>query len=143
MAQIRKSTLPTPLSIGISYTRAVALVLTVGSGIWMNHATEAGSLTLASHIAVAHAVCGILFIVLALTHVWNNRRRYADMMAQPNSWRLHADQRVWPVYTVLFLCTAVSALVMACGNAGATAFHCGCGLLLGVIGIFHFTLGKK
>lgn len=143
MISRKTASLPTPVAVALAFVRFTALVLTAASGVWMNHAVEAGAIGLASNIAVAHKVCGIVFIIMAVTHVWTNRHRYAAMMAQPNSWRLHVDQRLWPINVALFLCVGISAIAIGFGSHSAVAFHSGCGLLLAVIGIFHFTLGRK
>lgn len=143
MTPTLKLALPPVGSACLTSIRIISLLIAVASGVWMNHESEIVKTGLTEQIAIAHKISGIVFIISAIYHVWLNRQRYKAIIIQHDSWKLHADQRIWQLNTALFLCVVISAITIGCGNLSAIAFHSGCGLLIGVVGIFHFSLGRK
>lgn len=141
MVQAKKLTLSAPFAICYTVVLSVAFAMTVALGILMKHVIGNGDLALGADLKTAHMVSGIIFIVMAIGHGWYNRHWCGRILCSFGlSWKLTAVQKVLPIYIALFLCVAVSAIMILLGNRSIIPFHCGSALLFSVIAIFHITL---
>lgn len=136
----RKRTVSTVISTAIVASMAIVFVLVVLTGIGMHHASMHGLVSLKYNLRGAHLISGILLILLASVHIWQNRSKMLQMFCMmPSTWRLHAHQRTLPLFFAAFVCTAVSAVVVACTGHGG-AFHSGVALLFSVLVVFHMVI---
>lgn len=141
MVQAKKLTLSSPLTLCYTIVLSLAFAMTVGLGIWMKHAMDSGDIALGEGLRTAHLVSGIIFMVMALGHAWYNRHWCGRVLCSIGlTWKLNAVQKVLPIYAALFICVAISAILILCGNRAIIPFHCGSALLFSVFAVFHITL---
>lgn len=141
MIRSRKLTFSTPVVICYTVVLILSFIMTVVLGIWMNNAVENLQYDLAGKLKLAHMASGYAFIALAIVHAWYNRAWCLQIFCSSDTtWRVHAYQKVLPLFVLAFLCVAVSGILITCGVTGTTSFHCGVALLFAVFAVFHITL---
>lgn len=138
---IRKHSSSQVMTTAVVASLSIVFAMVVATGIWMKHAVLHGNVTLAGNLRAAHFISGILFILLGVTHLWQKREWMIQLFCiSPSTWKLHAHQRVLPIFVAAFICTAVSALLVAFGVGSALSFHCGVALLFSVLAVFHIVI---
>ncbi|MDO4319807.1 MAG: hypothetical protein Q4C34_04455 [Bacteroidales bacterium] len=123
---------------------AIAFMVTIASGIWLNTAWRDDSAELVTSLRTWHLVAGIVSIISGCMHIWVNRGWYRHLLqVEPSKWYCVVQYRLMPVFTMLFVAVAVTGILILCGLHGLISFHQGCGLLIGVFAIGHMVARLK
>lgn len=81
---------------------AIAFMVTIASGIWLNVAWRDDADALVSSLRTWHLVSGIASVVTGCMHVWVNRGWYRHLLqVEPSKWYYVVQFRLMPIFTML------------------------------------------